>query len=131
MDRKKATKAIATYARQNLPVVIDNFVNNARHWKAGIAPNYVRAQDLPRVLCLWPHETLTPTKTDHAALLEKLSRALRAERRRAAMGHWAYDLLRHAQLVAVYRSECADFKAQWGEPFRGAQKNRCPAQKPI
>src|SRR5262245_37367739 len=68
---------------------------------------YVRARDLPRLLPLWPHELITTTKAEHARLLARLRRALRAERQRGLAGHWTYDLARHAQLVRAYRAEAA------------------------
>jgi hypothetical protein len=68
---------------------------------------YVRARDLPRVLPLWPHELTVTTNADHARLLARLRRALRAERQRGLAGHWTYDLARHAQLLRAYRAEVA------------------------
>jgi hypothetical protein len=66
---------------------------------------YVRARDLPRLLPLWPHELTPATNADHALLLARLRRALRAERQRGLAGHWTYDLARHAQLLRAYRAE--------------------------
>jgi hypothetical protein len=48
-------------------------------------------------------------RADHARLLAKLRRALRAERQRGLGGHWAYDLARHAQLLRAYRAETAAY----------------------
>ncbi len=70
---------------------------------------YVRARDLPKLVPLWPSEIETPSLADHARLLAKLRRALRAERRRGIGGHWTYDLARHAQLLRAYRAETAAY----------------------
>lgn len=40
-------------------------------------------------------------------LLARLRTALRRERQRGRAGHWCYDLARHAQLLAAYRTEVA------------------------
>lgn len=58
-----------------------------------------------RFLPLWPIELddLTPAGRDRVVRL--LARALRHERRRGIEGHWAYDLSRHATLLAIYRAE--------------------------
>jgi hypothetical protein len=70
---------------------------------------YVRARDLPQLVPLWPSEINTITRADHARLLAKLRRALRAERQRGLGGHWTYDLARHAQLLRAYRAEAAAY----------------------
>ena len=68
---------------------------------------YERARDLPKLLPLWEWELATPSEAEHARLLARLRRALRAERRRGLSGHWTYDLARHAQLLRAYRAEVA------------------------
>jgi hypothetical protein len=65
----------------------------------------VRARDLPKLVPLWPREIAAMSIADHARLLAKLRRALRAERQRGIGGHWSYDLARHAQLLRAYRAE--------------------------
>jgi len=78
--------------------------------KASAAPaGYERTRDLPRLLPLWPCEVEIRTNGEHARLLARLRRALRAERRRGLSGHWTYDLARHAQLLRAYRAECAAY----------------------
>ncbi len=72
---------------------------------------YVRARDLPKLVPLWPSEIDTTGLADHARLLAKLRRALRAERRRGIGGHWTYDLARHVQLLRAYRAETAAYRA--------------------
>ncbi len=69
--------------------------------------DYDRARDLPKLLPLWEWELATPTAAEHASLIARLRRALRAERRRGLAGHWTYDLARHAQLLRAYRAEAA------------------------
>jgi hypothetical protein len=39
------------------------------------------------------------------AVLGKLRRAPRAERRRGTSGHWSYDLNRHLAVVSAYKAE--------------------------
>lgn len=68
---------------------------------------YVRARDLPRLLPLWPRKIASMKAADHARLLARLRKALRAERQRGLGGHWTYDLARHAQLLRAYRAETA------------------------
>ncbi len=68
---------------------------------------YVRHRDLPRLVALWPWELETPDRAARQRLLARLRRALREERRRGRAGHWAYDLGRHARLLAAYRAEVA------------------------
>ena len=69
--------------------------------------DYERARDLPKLLPLWAWELETPSEAEHARLLARLRRALRAERQRGLRGHWTYDLARHAQLLRAYRAEVA------------------------
>ncbi len=68
---------------------------------------YERARDLPKLLPLWAWELKTPNRAEHARLVARLRRALRAERQRGLGGHWTYDLARHAQLLRAYRAEVA------------------------
>lgn len=78
------------------------------------AQRYVRKRDLPRLLPLWPAELETPTAAAHLALISKLRRALRRERQRGTSADWTYDLARHTQLLAAYRSEIADYIGCFG-----------------
>jgi len=75
----------------------------------GADAGYVRARDLPKLVALWPSEIAAMSLADHARLLAKLRRALRAERQRGLGGHWTYDLARHAQLLRAYRAEAAAY----------------------
>jgi hypothetical protein len=66
---------------------------------------YDRARDLPRLVSVWPSEIERSDLAGHRALVARIERALRAERRRGLSGHWTYDLARHAQLLAALRHE--------------------------
>lgn len=70
---------------------------------------YLRSRDLPKLVPLWPEDLQTRNSSEHARLLAKLRRALRAERKRGLDGHWSYDLARHAQLLSAYRAEVAAY----------------------
>lgn len=70
-------------------------------------PVYERSRDLPKLLPLWEWELATQSEAEHARLLARLRRALRAERQRGLSGHWTYDLARHVQLLRAYRAEVA------------------------
>ena len=70
-----------------------------------------RQRDLLRLLPLWPHEIADETPAARRRVIALLRRALRAERQRGLAGHWTYDLSRHAQLLAAYRSEVAALNA--------------------
>jgi hypothetical protein len=70
-------------------------------------PAYDRTRDLPRLLPLWPHEVVVTSPESQAALMCRLRRALRMERRRGIAGHWTYNLARHADLLRAYRAEQA------------------------
>lgn len=62
------------------------------------------AAELSRLLPMWPGEIDDNSRHGRLALLARLRRALRAERQRGLAGHWAYDLARHARLLAAYRA---------------------------
>lgn len=70
---------------------------------------YVRARDLPRLLPLWSREITSMNAADHALLLARLRKALRAERQRGLGGHWTYDLARQTLLLRAYRAETAAY----------------------
>jgi hypothetical protein len=82
-------------------------------------PDYVRARDLPKLVPLWPAEYANLSRADHARLLAKLRRALRAERQKGVGGHWSYDLARHAQLLRAYRAEATAYVQAGMAPSRG------------
>lgn len=93
---------------------------------------YDRARDLPKLLALWPWELPGPEAARDARIIAKLREALRAERRRGAAGHWTYDLVRHAQLLAAYRAETG---ARGGRPAAsgtfGAAAGSVPAKSRL
>jgi hypothetical protein len=74
-----------------------------------------------RLLPLWPSEVADRSPEGRRKLLSVLRRALRAERNRGLAGHWAYDLSRHAQLLAIYREEC---RRQERNPARADLRTR-------
>lgn len=74
---------------------------------AGARNSYERRRDLPRILPVWPHEIEDLSVAAHRALVNRLQRALRAERQRGIAGCWTYDLARHANLARALRTELA------------------------
>jgi hypothetical protein len=89
----------------------DTFVtrrSRLRVLRAPRAPAYNRAQDLPRLLPMWPKEVQDSSLDGRERVIATLKRALKAERQRGLAGHWTYDLARHAQLLSAYRTECAE-----------------------
>jgi hypothetical protein len=102
-------------------------------YRAGrVLPNevsYVRARDLPRLLPMWPGELAAMDRAQHARLLTKLRKALRAERQRGLGAHWTYDVARHAQLLRAYRAEAAAYLQSGMQPDRAdldADRARAP-----
>jgi hypothetical protein len=69
--------------------------------------DYERARDLPKLLPCGSGSLRRRARPEHARLLARLRRALRAKRQRGLGGHWTYDLARHAQLLRAYRAEVA------------------------
>ena len=72
--------------------------------KAATRPPYQRAH-LPRLMPIGPDEITGPEPETTRALLLKLARALRAQRRLGRSGHWSYDLDRHMGLAEAWRRE--------------------------
>lgn len=70
--------------------------------EAGAAA-YLRVRDLPKLLALWPHELVDQSLEGRTLILNKLRRALRAERRLGLAGHWSYHLNRHLGLLSAYK----------------------------
>ncbi len=66
---------------------------------------YVRRRDLPGLLHLFPAEIATLDHTNPETILQKLTRALKAEGRRGRQGHWRYSLSRHIALAQALRAE--------------------------
>jgi hypothetical protein len=67
--------------------------------------NYIRSQDLPRLIAVWPSEISNQSPAKFFKLIGKLKNALRAERQRGRTGHWSYDLNRHMGLVKALKAE--------------------------
>lgn len=64
-----------------------------------------RRANLPRLLPIGPSEITGPEPETTKAILLKLARALRNQRRLGRSGHWTYDLNRHAALAEAWRKE--------------------------
>ena len=65
--------------------------------KAGVR-HYDRVRHLPGLIGINPGVLSGGEAMPKTAILARLKRALRAERRRANSGHWSYDLNRHIAL---------------------------------
>jgi hypothetical protein len=71
---------------------------------------YSRESQLQKLLPLWPRELADHSLSGVARIVAMLARALRSERCRGRMGHWTYDLCRHAALAEALRQERAALK---------------------
>jgi len=69
------------------------------------ARRYERSRDLVSLIALWPKEAQDHSLAGTTLIVEKLEKALRAERRRGLSGHWCYDLNRHAALISALKAE--------------------------
>lgn len=67
--------------------------------------SYDRTRHLPRIIPVGPDEVADQSPAGRTAILQKLARALRAERTRGRAGHWTYDLNRHIALSQAYAAE--------------------------
>jgi hypothetical protein len=56
-----------------------------------------------RALHAWPAEIDLASAAGRATVTARLARALRAQRRHAITGHWAYDFSCHANLLTLHR----------------------------
>jgi hypothetical protein len=77
-------------------------------------PAIDRRVALSRLLALWPHELEDESAEARLRVLDRLRKALRAERQRGLAGHWTYDLARHIELLRLYRAELAILAHQLG-----------------
>lgn len=77
---------------------------------------YVRARHLPRLIALWPEDLADESEVGSERILERLRRALRAERRRGRSGHWSYDLNRHLGLIRAYKAELRHMQSLMPKP---------------
>ncbi len=69
------------------------------------ATEYARADALPALLGLWPSEVEDYSIAGTEALIARLRKALRAERRRGQAGEWTYDVNRHMRLLKALKRE--------------------------
>lgn len=66
---------------------------------------YDRTRDLPRLIPVWPDELSDRSVAGAEALVSRIVRALRAERRRGLAAEWSYDLGRHRSLLLALADE--------------------------
>ena len=71
----------------------------------GGAAGYDRTLALPRLIALDPRELSSDGPELRRRIVTRLTRALRAERRRGRAGHWTYDLNRHIALLQALQAE--------------------------
>jgi len=69
------------------------------------AENYDRVRHLPWLARATPDELASRDPAVTRMIVARLSRALRAERRRGRAGHWTYDLNRHIALSQALAAE--------------------------
>lgn len=62
-------------------------------------------RDLPGLLHLFPAEIERLDNKSSKTILERLRKALRAEKRRGQQGHWRYSLSRHIGLAQAVKAE--------------------------
>lgn len=76
------------------------------------AEDYDRSRHLPRLIPIDPALLEDGSTEVRRFILNRLARALRAERNRGRAGHWTYDLNRHIGLKQAYAAEkrCAERK---------------------
>lgn len=89
--RKLPKDACAARQKHRLNLAIKGTV------KAG-SSHYDRGRHLPGLIGIDPGVLSGGGAMPKKAILARLERALRTERRRAKAGHWAYDLNRHIAL---------------------------------
>lgn len=126
MHRSACNSVILVHTHQRIG---DNFSSAPKAEKLKMPPNtappihavHPRAnpsivqgtlESLRRLIAVWPYDVASgddPAAMDR--LLRQLRKALRAERQRGIAGHWAYDLARHAELLAAYRTLAAAHNA--------------------
>jgi hypothetical protein len=82
------------------------------------AKAYDRSRDLPGLIRIDPRTCGAQDIGDLEAIVARLERALRAERRKARSGHWTYDLNRHIALRQAHLAETARLVAMKREKMR-------------
>jgi hypothetical protein len=78
---------------------------------AGAAKPFDREIQLPKLLCLWPSELRDYSFDGTKRLVDLIRKALLAERRRSAAGHWCYDINRHLALIEALKEENARLRS--------------------
>ncbi|MCE1235067.1 MAG: hypothetical protein LWW93_01800 [Hyphomicrobiales bacterium] len=87
-----------------------------------------RARLLPRLTPLTPDELTDRSPSGRRHVLDRLTRALAAERRRGRAGHWSYSLARHVGLVEALAAERAAARpARALSPTADADASRRPS----
>lgn len=95
---------------------------------------YCRFEQLPRLLKLWPNDVEDYSYPGTLKIAAMLRKALRAERNRARLHHWAYDLSRHLGLIDALKAERARLAAlapalpSWGAVLKGSTRR---ANRPL
>ena len=82
-----------------------NTTRSAVRAMAPVGQAYDRTRDLPRLVPVWPAEVADGSVAGAEALIARVVRALRAERRRGLAREWSYDLGRHRSLAAALTFE--------------------------
>jgi hypothetical protein len=75
------------------------------------AERYDRGRHLPWLARVMPVELESDDPVVTEAIIARLERTLRAERRRGKAGHWTYDMNRHIALMQALRAERQRLKA--------------------
>lgn len=65
---------------------------------------YERVRHLPRLFAVYATD-LAEDIGSRRRLIGRIEDALRRERKRGLAGHWAYDIARHYQMIAVWEHE--------------------------
>ena len=74
--------------------------------------HYCRNRDLPGLLHIFPAELARLQQTSPHAIIQKITLALCAERRRGRSGHYRYSLLRHIGLMQALAAERLNAEAK-------------------
>lgn len=83
------------------------------------AQPYSRIEVLPALLAMWPQEVEDYSLSGTEAIIARLEKALRAERRRGQSRNWAYDINRHMRILTALRHERA-----WLEKLKASDASR-------
>ena len=78
----------------------------------------LRLRTLARLVGMEPADSAEAQR----AVVARLAKALRGERRRGQAGHWTYDLNRHIALMQAYRAE----RTLLARPDRRGGAKHCP-----